>query len=219
MARPRRRKDLVDSLLADPPLLHFWGGQPQDGGLGGRIGRQFVETIDTYAGDRPFEALETGAGLSTLLLLALGADRLTTVVPDQDLCDRIRLEAEARDIDTTPLEFIVDRSEVALPVLASSARRYDVCLIDGGHGWPTVFVDFCYANACMRQNGLFLIDDVQLHSVRQLYLLLAAQPGYRLVSEQWEWKLGAFIKETPDAFLPDFSGQPFIVANSLSRPV
>ncbi len=71
---------------------------------------------------------------------------------------------------------------------------------------------FLLANACLRQGGLLLLDDVQLHSVRQLFLLLAAQPGYRLVSEQWNWKLAAFIKETAEPFLAQV--QPFLVANT-----
>jgi len=42
--------------------------------------------------------------------------------------------------------------------------------------------------------------------------LLAAQPEYRLISEQWDWKLAAFIKETAEPFLAQI--QPFIAANT-----
>jgi hypothetical protein len=73
---------------------------------------------------------------------------------------------------------------------------------------------FCYANMCLRKSGLLIIDDVQLHSVKQLFLLLKAQPGFVQTSVQWDWKLGAFVKETEDRFLPDFAGQPFLVMNS-----
>jgi hypothetical protein len=53
--------------------------------------------------------------------------------------------------------------------------------------------------------------------VRQLVLLLAAQPGYRRVSHVWDWKLAAFVKETPESFLPEV--QPFVLWNTgLSGP-
>jgi hypothetical protein len=55
-------------------------------------------------------------------------------------------------------------------------------------------------------------QDVQLYSVRHLFLLLAAQPGYRLISDQWDWKLAASIKETRETFLPQV--QPFIVTST-----
>ena len=49
-----------------------------------------------------------------------------------------------------------------------------MALIDGGHGWPTVFVDFCYMNAMLFRNGILIIDDVQLHSIKELGKLLIA---------------------------------------------
>jgi hypothetical protein len=58
-----------------------------------------------------------------------------------------------------------------LPKLFESERRYDLCLIDGSHAWPTVFVDFCFANACLRQGGLLMLDDVQLHFAGPFRLL------------------------------------------------
>lgn len=204
---------VIDDLVSDPPQLHVWGGEPRVGGMGGDVGRRLVRNIRATRpeGDR-FAVLETGAGLTTLLLLALGATRVTSVDPTPGLHERILEEASRRGIDTGPLEYIGERSEVALPGMYQAGQSFDLCLLDGAHTWPTVFVDFCYANACLRQGGVLLLDDVQLHAVRQLFLLLAAQPGYRLVSEQWDWKLAAFVKETREPFLT--YTQPFLATNS-----
>lgn len=202
----------IEALIASPPELHNWGGEPRVGGMGGEVGRRLVRNIRARPAANTFDVLETGAGLSTLLFLALGVTSITSVDPTAGLRDRIVAEAGTRGIHVGPLEYIEERSELVLPKLAESERRYDLCLIDGSHAWPTVFVDFCFGNACLRQGGLLLLDDVQLHSVRQLFLLLAAQPGYRLVSEQWDWKLAAFVKETDEPFLSQI--QPFLEANS-----
>jgi hypothetical protein len=208
----RENPEQVEALLANPPVLHIWGGEPRVGGMGGEVGRRLLRNIRARPTADSFDVLETGAGLSTLLFLALGVTSITSVDPTEGLRDRIIAEAAGRGIDVGPLEYIGERSELVLPKLFEGERRYDLCLIDGSHAWPTVFVDFCFANACLRQGGLLLLDDVQLHSVRQLFLLLAAQPEYRLVSEQWDWKLGAFVKETGEPFLSQV--QPFIIAST-----
>jgi predicted O-methyltransferase YrrM len=207
----------VEALIANAPLLHIWNGEPQVGGLGDDVGHRLVEFIRARTPADTFDVMETGAGLSTLLFLALGVTSITSIDPTEELRDRIIAEAASRGLDASPLEYIGERSELVLPKLLEDARQYDVCLIDGSHGWPTVFVDFCYANACLGQGGLMLLDDVQIHSVRQLVLLLAAQPGYRRVSHVWDWKLAAFVKETPESFLPEV--QPFVLWNTgLSGP-
>jgi len=208
----RENQAQLDALLADPPVLHIWDGQPRVGGMGGEVGHRLVRNIRARPTADTFDVLETGAGLSTLLFLALGVTSITSVDPTAGLRDRVFAEAGRRGIDVRPLDYIEERSELVLPKMVESERRYDLCLIDGSHSWPTVFVDFCYANACLRQDGLLLLDDVQLHSVRQLFLLLAAQPGYRLVSEQWDWKLAAFVKETREPFLSQV--QPFLVTST-----
>jgi predicted O-methyltransferase YrrM len=215
--RSRENMEQVEALIANAPLLHIWNGEPQVGGLGDDVGRRLVEFIRARTPADTFDVLETGAGLSTLLFLALGVTSITSIDPTEGLRDRIIAEAASRRLDESPLKYIGERSELVLPKLLEDARQYDVCLIDGSHGWPTVFVDFCYANACLRQGGLMLLDDVQIHSVRQLVFLLAAQPGYRRVSHVWDWKLAAFVKETPESFLPEV--QPFVLWNSgLSGP-
>ncbi len=208
----RENQAQLDALLADPPELHIWDGKPRVGGMGGEVGHRLVRNIRARPPVDTFDVLETGAGLSTLLFLALGVTSITSVDPTDGLRDRVFAEAARRGIDVRPLDYIEERSELALPKMVESERRYDLCLIDGSHAWPTVFVDFCYANACLRESGLLLLDDVQLHSVRQLFLLLAAQPGYRLVSEQWDWKLAAFVKETRETFLSQV--QPFLVTST-----
>jgi predicted O-methyltransferase YrrM len=211
-ASARENPAQVEALIANPPELHIWSGEPRIGGMGGEVGHRLVRNIRARPTADTFDVLETGAGLSTLLFLALGATSITSVDPTAGLRERVIAEAAVRGIDAEPLEYIEERSELVLPKLFESERRYDLCLIDGSHAWPTVFVDFCFGNACLRQGGLLLLDDVQLHSVRQLFLLLAAQPGYRLVSEQWDWKLAAFVKETDEPFLSQI--QPFLEANS-----
>jgi predicted O-methyltransferase YrrM len=167
-----------------------------------------LHLISAEVGRNDLRVIETGAGLSTLALLSMGW-QVTSVSPDQALGPRIETYAERTAIGREGWEHIVRRSELALPLLMD--RSYDVALMDGGRGWPTVFVDFCYLNAILRKGGLLLIDDAQLHSVRELVELLRAQPGYRLVRDRT--KLRAFAKETDERYLPGLDGEPYLQPN------
>jgi len=201
---------LAEALLDDPPLLHHWSGEWQLGGITPAMGRMILRSMGTSAGRR---IIETGAGLSTLLFLATDPEKVISIAPEPDLFGRIVEAAKSRSIVTTPLRPISERSELALPRLLESGERFDLALLDGGHGWPTVFVDFCYTNAMLDEEGLIVVDDLQLHSVRQLYLMLCQQPGFERVQKIGE-KMAVFRKTTDECLLPDFRGQPFIVLNS-----
>jgi predicted O-methyltransferase YrrM len=163
--------------------------------------------------ERPRVA-ETGTGLSTLVFLSLDVGSVVSISPDPELHDRTRRVAEARGIDHEPARFINDRSETALPLLALvEGAEIEVGFIDGNHGWPTVFVDFCYLNRMLRPGGLMFIDDVQLYSVAQLVCLLRQQqPHYEYVG--MDSKMATFRKALDKPYLPDWRYEPFITSNT-----
>lgn len=206
--------DRARAFLHDLPKLHFWNDTWQVGGMTPTIGERLIELVLSV--DRP-DIIETGAGCSTLLFLQLEPTSLTTIAPDGALKQRVLTEAARRDIPVSPLQFMVDRSELALPRLVAAEKQCNVAFIDGHHGWPSVFVDFCYLNAMLRDGGLMIVDDLQLYSCAQLYLLLLQQPEYELVSLDANGKQGTFRKVSGQQWLPDWRRQPFIVMNSVTR--
>ena len=202
-----------EELVADPPLLHYWRDQWELGGISVEMARVIARTVEAHAPHGALRVIETGAGFSTLLFLALGAEIVTSIAPEPPLLDRIADSARERALPADRLDGHADFSELVLPRLFDGGAQYNVALIDGGHGWPTVFVDFCYLNAMLVEGGLMFIDDLQLHSVRQLYLQLRSQPGFEVVQKLGEKMIG-FRKTSADRFLPDFRDQPFILSNS-----
>ena len=158
-------------VVTDHPLVHRTrDGAPKDGGLTPRLAERFIEELSALSKPR---IVETGSGLSTLVFLALDPGSVITISPAPELHERIRAEATARGIDLTPARFVDDRSEAALPLLALvEGLEIDAAFIDGNHGWPAVFVDFCYLNRMLRPGGLMFVDDVQVYAVAQLVCLL-----------------------------------------------
>jgi precorrin-6B methylase 2 len=200
------------AVIADHPLVHVdRHGTPKDGGLNRPMGERFIEELSVL--DRPRIA-ETGSGLSTLVFLSLDPGSVISISPAPELHDRIRAQAVERGIDVAPLRFINDRSETALPLLALVEEvELDAAFIDGNHGWPAVFVDFCYLNRMLRPGGLMFIDDIQLYAVAQLVCLLREQtPHYEFVCV--ESKMATFRKGLDLPYLPDWRMEPFITSNT-----
>jgi predicted O-methyltransferase YrrM len=171
-----------DAYFADVPALHSWdGGQSWNtGGFGAPALRRVLETIEANYGAGA-RILETGAGNSTCTFLLAAPSLVVSIEPSAGLFDRVRAACTRFAIDPAPLRALTDRSERALPRIVTepgAAGSFDVVLIDGNHGWPYVFVDLCYAHMLLRQGGLLLLDDVQIHAVKEAARFVARDPNY-----------------------------------------
>jgi hypothetical protein len=205
--------NVIEDFLSDIPALHSWdGGQTwNSGGFSRRELEVLVRIVAQKAGPAP-NVLETGAGNSTIAFLAAGAHSLTSIAPDAALFERIRGYCDGHGIDTARLDQRVAFSEDVLPnvvaELEASGVRADLALIDGGHGWPTVFVDFCYLFRALRKGGFLVVDDIHIYSVKELARFLVEDPNVRVV-EQLPKTL-VFEKLSDRRYLPDFGGQPYV---------
>lgn len=207
----------LDQFAADIPKFHFWGDTWSVGGFSAKALRELHDLGRSVgrAANGGARIVETGAGASTIAFLLSGADEVFSIAPDAALFDRIRAYCGDQGLPDTALRPMVERSETRLPRLLGELRtrqaQMDLALIDGGHGWPTVFVDFCYVNAMLRQGGLLVLDDIQLHSVKELARLLLHSADYRLQGQVGGAKTRVFVKLTEQPFLGDFATQPYIV--------
>jgi hypothetical protein len=204
---------ILEGLLASQMKLHYWCDDWQHGSISDDALRRFFEIVSNLSEQGGATVLETGAGLSTLVFLAAQTKRHIAIAPDEALKQRIDQQIERFFPGKPEYEFYADFSENVLPDLAKADEPYlDFALIDGGHGMPTVFVDFCYINSMLKPGGYLAVDDVQLYSARQLYLLLKNQPGFEIADS---FGKPIIFRKTQDVrFLPDWEGQPFVVLNS-----
>lgn len=209
-----------ESYLDNIPLLHTWdnGKTWNTGGFEKMSLRAFYNIIE-----EGWHILETGTGNSTITFLYTNPSKLTTIAIDPVLFKRIIDFCENNGIDYSKLQQHIGRSEWILPKIASeiynSDRHIDLALIDGGHGWPTAFVDFCYANAILKKDGYMIVDDIQLHSIKELARLLHNETT-RYSLRQNLGKTIIFKKLTDEPFLPDWNDLKYIVeqTNQCSNP-
>jgi len=109
--------------------------------------------------------LETGAGLSTSFFAAQGYEH-TAITVSADEPERIKAYCRDHAIDDSRVRYVVQPSDVALPVLQT--EPLDFFLIDGGHGFPMPQIDWYYGAKLLKLGGIVGIDDVELYSVRLL---------------------------------------------------
>lgn len=205
-----------EDFIEDLPNLHTW-----DNGItwntGGFNKDQFMELhkIFSQLPKKPI-MLETGAGCSTIAMLLANPAKVISIAPDRALRDRIVRYCKERNISRRRLDFHVCESEWILPMMALKAMRrkpfLDFSLIDGCHGWPTTFIDLQYVNAMSKQGSFIVIDDVQLHSVKEMARFIEDQPGFSLVLDIVKSRV--YKKTSDQRSFGDFGNQPYILGKN-----
>lgn len=194
------------ALLRDAPAFHTdEGWNPVSLQASDEVLRLLDRTV------RPgMRTLETGAGMSTIVFAARGAEH-TCVTPAGGEVERIRAWCGGHGVDLARTTFHTERSETVLPRLEPTPL--DVVLVDGGHGFPTPFIDWFYVAERLRIGGTLVVDDVHLWTGAVLRDFLAAEPAWTLRDEFAE-RAAVFEKVADVPALPEWTHQPYVVRRS-----
>jgi hypothetical protein len=195
----------LQALLDDLPKVHEHEGQLVLWGLP----RPVLDLIDAQVTERS-NTLETGSGLSTILLALKGASHIC-ITPSQDEVDRIREYCKRRNVSLQHVDFRVDLSANALPKLGPV--ELDLALIDGSHGFPAPFMDWYFISSSLKIGGTLIIDDVQIWTGHILKEFLSSEREWKLV-EVFGNKTAIFLKEQSYCPWKDFGGQPYVLRQS-----
>ena len=161
---------LTDDLRASPPGLH--GAGDEYWGLAWAALRWLEDNVT-----EGMATLETGAGSSTIVFAAAGAEH-EAVTPDAAEEARVRGECERRGISSERVRFLIGPSHEVLA--AWEPRPLDLVLVDGAHGFPYPVLDWWYVAPHVRVGGVVLLDDAYMPPVRVLVDALREQPGWEV---------------------------------------
>ena len=161
---------LTAQLRANPPGLHgegdeYWG-----------LAWPALEWLERNV-ERGMATLETGAGSSTIVFAAAGAEH-EAITPAAEEEERIRGICADRGIDTSRVTFRLGASHEVLP--AWEARPLDLVLIDGAHGFPYPILDWWHLAPHVKIGGRMLVDDAYMPPVAALVDGLRGQPGWQV---------------------------------------
>jgi hypothetical protein len=160
---------LTHALREAPPGLHgvgeYWG-----------LAWSALAWLEEH-GRPEWATFETGAGASTLVLAAAGAEH-EAVTPDPAEEDRIRTECASRGIDSSRVRFLLGPSHEVLP--RWTPRPLDLVLIDGAHGFPYPVLDWWHLAPHVKVGGVVLLDDAYLPAVGAIVDYVRASPAWEL---------------------------------------
>jgi predicted O-methyltransferase YrrM len=189
-----------DELIHQAPLIHnertrTWSIHPElarflDGAVG-------PETI----------ALETGSGLSTLVILRKRPRLHIAVQPVADEFVVIMEFAAKHGIATEGFRPVVARSQDCLPTV--DVPPIDLVLIDGDHSFPTPFVDWFYTADRLRVGGLMIVDDIHVGTGAILNAFMEADPKWERVLVEPE-RFAIYRKSVSGINVGDWVIQPFL---------
>lgn len=195
----------LDELLARPPRLHI---DESGATVSWRVSDELLRWLDGELSARA-RTLETGAGISTILF-ALNGCRHTVVTPSEGEVKRILTWCDDHGVATDRIDAVFGRSEAQLPGLGSDPL--DAVLIDGGHGFPTPFIDWFYAGLRVRVGGVLVIDDTQIWTGRVLRDYLIDDEGWMLERER---KLDfAAFRRVAEHGVGEWNEQPYVLRRS-----
>ena len=196
----------LDDILRKNPQFHRTGkGEPISYGLGKDTLAYIAEKITDGA-----RTLETGAGHSTVLFASLGA-RHICVVPQSEELDRIIAFYQDHSVPLDKVQFILQRSEMALPTLTNDPL--DLVLIDGNHAFPAPFIDWYYTADKIRVGGLLIIDDTEIWTARILRNFLLSEPEWRL-DKEFSHRACSFTKVKDGGHLKGWGAQRYVQRHS-----
>ena len=200
----------LQGLLANPPGTHV--SRETGERLPWQIAPEVLELIDRGVGPGS-RTLETGAGVSTALFALKGAEH-TCVVPWTSERDRLQAWGAQNGVSFERVTFECEPSEQVLPRL--DGGPLDLVLIDGGHGFPTPFIDFFYAGRRLKRGGLLVVDDTQIWTGRVLHGFLKEQGGWEVV-EELRMRSTVFRRtEEPGDGLHEWNEQPYVRRRSFA---
>jgi hypothetical protein len=195
----------VLELIANPPKLHV-----KDGKLvsGWKLANEELLFLDRRLTEG-MKTIETGAGVSTVVFAMKGTDH-TCIVPDEEQVNRIRLYCSENRISPANINFIIDRSERALPRLDN--RDFDLALIDGRHGFPTPFIDWFYMADLLKIGGILIIDDLHIWTCELLTQFLISEREWHLFDETLSAAI--FVKQSNNIHHKEWAHQAFVLSRS-----
>jgi predicted O-methyltransferase YrrM len=148
----------LDEVVARPPIVH--GGRATYG-ISLALCRFLDDSLPPAA-----VTLETGTGLSTIVILRRTPARHISVTPYAAEFEAVRTYCAEVGIATAAWQPVAASSLDWLP--SATLPALDLVLIDGAHAFPAPFVDWCYTAESLKVGGLVVVDDLQLVTPRIL---------------------------------------------------
>jgi predicted O-methyltransferase YrrM len=132
---------------------------------------EYLTDLTTALGAPHTIEVGLGLGISTIFLVS-GGNRSgmrshVAIDPYQDsVWDQAGVLALERAQIKHLVTLVQEPSELYLPSVLRSGSRFNLAFVDGDHHFEHVFIDLYFVSRCLTKEGVIVVDDVYLASVR-----------------------------------------------------
>ncbi len=128
--------------------------------------------IDHFDGNKKLITLETGCGKTTVLLSNYANQHNVFCIDDRsEESSSLQYLMSFPELKRDAIKFIYGPTQSTLPGFRHS-EKYDIVLLDGPHGYPFPDLEYYHLYPHIKENGLLLIDDIQIPSIGRMFDLL-----------------------------------------------
>jgi hypothetical protein len=197
----------LKSILNSPPKVHDWGsGELTASGLP----LPFFEFMNLTL-TKESVSLETGMRISTAVF-AINSGNHTCITPDPNEIDQFKEYSVEHNFPIDNIRFVKEKSCEVWSNLKNNSS--DFILIDGGHGFPTPFMDWYFFSQGLKINGCIIIDDTHISTCRTLKDFLLKEDAWKMIPPFSE-KTVVFQKIKDFDYNKEFSQQAYVVEQTL----
>jgi tetratricopeptide (TPR) repeat protein len=155
-------------------VLSLPGDWHKDGTLTGAA----LKAIFKYANQRQIiHSVETGCGVSTLLLSHLSQDHKVFALAEGDSMSAVRSSPLLNEAN---VEFIEGATQQTLPYYKFE-NKLQLALIDGPHGYPFPDLEYYFIYPQLEENAILILDDIHIPNLYNMFAFLKEDEMFELM--------------------------------------
>jgi hypothetical protein len=163
-----RQDNILTKVLSLPGDWH------KDGTLTGAA----LKAIFKYANQRQIlHSVETGCGVSTLLLSHLSQDHKVFALAEGDSMSAVR---SSPLLNKPHVEFIEGATQQTLPHYKFE-NKLQLALIDGPHGYPFPDLEYYFIYPQLEENAILILDDIHIPNLYNIFAFLKEDEMFELM--------------------------------------
>jgi hypothetical protein len=159
------------------------------------------ELLSTHFANKQIRTAETGCGASTVLFAHYGAEHHVyayddTVYPNSS----VNFAKTFKSFQSERVNWHFGPTQQTL-VRNPPSGKFDMVLIDGPHGYPWPEFEYAFFYHLLNEDGILVIDDIHIPSIRNMFAFLAEDDMFFLDSVVLTTAF--FRRSTMPVFPPD----------------
>jgi len=179
--------EIISSIRALPGEWHKSGSVPHE----------VLTAIARHSAGRVIKrSIETGSGKTTLLNSHLSESHTVFAL---DFGGSITAVLNSPLLKPGVVQYVEGPTQLTMPKF-SFEGSYQMALLDGPHAYPFPELEYYYIYPHLEENGLLIIDDIHIPTIRRMFDFLKEDEMFKLVDVVWDTAF--FVRTNAKTFDP-----------------